>query len=159
VISVPEWVEWEHNEAAKRAVPEDERTVAQEHLPKLREIALEKVRTAAADSSLRSVPRIGAVLSFWKQTDGEQVVGEYVADWISSDQGLAEFLESLAGVRYGVSRTGVQHVTPLINADSVAGFVDDLDNLKKRVEDILESAPEWLTGNQVSVLEYIVEHI
>jgi len=157
VVSQVRWLENQHDEEAERVVPEDERTVAQEHLPDLREIALQKVRTGAQESSLRSVPRIGAVLLFWKQADGEQVVREYVADWISTDRGLVGFLENLAGVRYGlVPYTGPQ---PLINVDFVAGFVDDLDKVKGRVEDILESAPEWLSDNQASVLENLLKHL
>lgn len=74
------------------AAPENERLINTQHLEELERFALEKIRAGAREGSLIHCPHLQDVLNRWHDWAGDDEVKQWTQTFITSDEGLAEFL-------------------------------------------------------------------
>lgn len=122
-----------------------ERTVAVAHLDALKRHAIERLRNAAQDGSLRSVPNLGFVLYRYADWTSEQEVKMYVARLLKDDEGLCDYLTGFWSEEYGLKPTDIEH------------FLEDQTViLLPRCKQIISDSPEWLTDIHRRALESFV---
>ncbi len=150
----------EHEEGKKRTPPrpDEECTVAEEHLQPLTDIAIKKIEAAAVDGTLTTVPHFAYVLYRWREWGGETAPKEYVARTVETDEGLARFLEGfLQAERAHGMGDSVGRVNWRVRPKAVADFIADTAVLCNRAADILNQAPDWLTDRQRISLSAFVD--
>ena len=86
-----------------------ERTVEAEHLDVLKGLVIERLRNAAQERSLRSVPNLGFVLYRYADWTSEQEVKTYVAELVNDDEGLCDYLTGFWSEEYGLKPTDIEH--------------------------------------------------
>jgi predicted KAP-like P-loop ATPase len=79
---------------AKGPVPESNRTFTPEHLQELERIALDRVRSSAADGTLLNLSGLLPLLKEWLEMAGVEEVSSSIKTLISKDQGLVKLLSS-----------------------------------------------------------------
>ena len=125
-----------------------ERTMKTEHLNALKRLAVERLRNAAQDGSLRSVPTLGFVLYRYADWTSEQEVKTYVAGLIEDDEGLCDYLTGFLWEGYGLKPT------------DVGRFLEDEPViLFPRCRQIIADLPEWLTDRHRRALESFVKAV
>ncbi len=123
-----------------------ERTVAVAHLDALKRRAIERLRNAAQDGSLRSVPNLGFVLYRYVDWTSEKEVKTYVARLIEDDKGLCDYLTGFLWEGYGLKPTDVGRF-----------LQDELAILLPRCRQIIADSPEWLTDRHRRAIESFVK--
>ena len=125
-----------------------ERTVEAEHLDVLKGLVIERLRNAAQDRSLRSVPNLGFVLYRYADWTSEQEVKTYVAGLVKDDEGLCDYLTGFWSEEYGLKPTDIEH------------FLEDRTViLLPRCKQIIADLPEWLTGRYRKALESFINAV
>ena len=150
----------EHEEGKKRTPPrsDEECTVAEEHLQPLTDIAIRKIKAAAADGTLATVPHLAYMLYAWREWAGQEALSEYLTKTVETDEGLARFLEGfLQAERAHGMGDSVGRVNWRVRPKAVADFVADTDALCGRAAGILKEAPDWLTDRQRIALSAFVD--
>ncbi len=131
----------------------------EKYLGDLRSVALGKIEKAASDDSLRALPEVRGLLAWWRSWAGEDPVKQYVAHWISSDEGLASFITDTATVRRGQAwGDTVSRVYLAPDPEFIGGLVENITDVRQRVERLLARSPEWLSEYQRQALEAFVSN-
>ena len=134
-----------HVNEFSREPDEQHATLETWRLVTLKGVAVERLRKAARDGSLRSAPFLGYVLARYSEWADEAEVREYLRALIQTDQGLCD---CLIGLMYRQEKDGAI-VEELVS--------DKQEALMHRCRDLLNTGPAWLTGRHRAALEAYME--
>lgn len=153
----------EHGKYGERepSQPENQRTVAVDHLPELEAIALQKIREAIQEKRLHTGPEFGYLLYHLAEWSSEAEAKEYVSQLIVDDIGVCDFLSGLlqSGYSHGVSDRVARRAWR-VHLPSVKKFSGaDPSGLVPRCEKILQDAPDWLNQRRRLALETFVKEV
>jgi predicted KAP-like P-loop ATPase len=141
--------------------PEEQRTVAANHLPELEAIALRKIREAAEEKRLHAGPDFGYLLYQLAEWSSEDEAKAYVSQLVVDDIGVCDFLSGL--LQYGYSHGFSDRVARRagrIHLPSVQKFFSgDPSELVPRYEKILKDAPTWLNQRRKVALETFIKEV
>lgn len=134
--------------------PENQWFINSEQLVELEEIALQKIKDSAAKKELMEKSRAIQMLYRWKEWENEDVVKQYVAEYISSDEKLTDFLSLYLSKS---SSWGMDDKVPRyqwrLDPKYIEPFVDDLEKIDERCKKILEEKPDWLNEKRKTAVE------
>jgi len=116
-------------ESEKR--PEAEWYINSDQLKDLEQIALQKIKESAAKKELMKKSRAIQMLYRWKEWEGEDAVKQYVAEYISSDENLVDFLSLYLSKSSSWSMDDkVSRQQLRLDPKYIEPFVDDLGKIK-----------------------------
>jgi len=128
-----------------------------EQLKELENIALQKIKESALKGELIQKARAVQILNRWRDWEDVEAVKEYVAQTISSDEGLVSFLSiyltqsSSWGMNDKVARYQWR-----LDPKWIDPWIDDLSIINERCKSILKAGPEWLDEKgKIAVETYI----
>jgi len=140
---------------------EEERTISPDHLSRLEEIVLNKIRDSSRTGELRKAPDLGRILFLWSLLSSKDEVQDWVANLIKDDKGLCDFLVGFLwnGHSQGLDdRVGKLRWRILIQ--SMEKFLKvKASDLLPRCKKILEENPAWLDEKKRLALTTLQEEI
>ncbi|WP_353932482.1 KAP family P-loop domain protein [Okeanomitos corallinicola TIOX110] len=136
---------------ATRSKPEEERLVNGQQLEELEQLALDKIRKAAQQDKIQydllKVPRLRAILAFWRDLGGLEEIKQWVQNVIKKDQDLVELLGNYVVKNREGYRLDSQWLSPYLEAFEII----------ERVRNLAEDTS--LTETQtVALQQYIKEY-
>ena len=88
--------------------PKEDQIVNAEHLEKLEQLMLKKIRKTVADGDLLGKPNLVSLLHRWKDwTKDDNEVKEWVLNIVKSDENLATFIEQFGSIQSKYTGDGV----------------------------------------------------
>jgi predicted KAP-like P-loop ATPase len=116
-------------------------------LSEIQKKCLNKIKLFIAEKKLSKAPVLGGILYRWREWENEEEVKKYVADLISTEEGLWDFL---IGFTNEVLSTAGDY--KIISPKSVNDFAD-FDSIDKRIQDIVVKQEKELADKQKEVVE------
>jgi predicted KAP-like P-loop ATPase len=144
----------EHGRRSNQPVaPEDQREIGGAQLRKLEQLTVKKLRQAAANGALAAAPLLLALLLDWREWGGDRGPRAFARKLIADDRGMVRLIESTLsqGARKGMGDYA-STLTWHIQIEAFDPLVD-LRTLNRRVHQLLQVKPEWLTERQRLALE------
>jgi predicted KAP-like P-loop ATPase len=96
----------QHGRQGLEAMPEQQRLISEPHLTDLEGRALDKIRSAAGDGSLLSMPEIARTLYRWREWAGEAEPSRWIEETIETEEGLLRVLQGFEGKGFVSSASG-----------------------------------------------------
>ncbi|MBD2459205.1 AAA family ATPase [Nostoc sp. FACHB-87] len=109
----------------RRDKPEDQRILNTQQLEGIEKLALNKVREAAQEETLLTVPKLRRILAFWRDSGNVEEVSQWVKTVIQEDQKLIYLLENFLSVVQGY-RLDPQWLSSYLSTDDIITRVQDL---------------------------------
>lgn len=136
--------------------PEKECLTTEDHAVELKDLAVKRIREAAADDSLLDVPYLGEMLSWWETLeDDKERVRSWASDSLENDLAVARVAKAFTGVSWSSElRDSVpkQSATALTNA---LRRIVDLNEFRVRAEQVEEEGK--LKANELEALKIFLE--
>ncbi len=134
--------------------PESEWFINPEQLADLEKIALQKIKKSAAEGELLNKSGAVQILFRWSEWGNPEEMKQHIAEIISSDEGLADFLSIfLSKVTSWAQDDKVPRYTWRLEPKSIEVFVENLTEINDRCGKILESKPSWLIDKRKTAVE------
>jgi predicted KAP-like P-loop ATPase len=145
IVNEVETLGQQHGKYGSQKRPEEQWFINSEQLQELENIALRKIKESASKGEIIQKARAVQILHRWRDWENEEVVKEYVAQTISSDEGLVAFLSIyLSQVSsLGMDDKAARYLWRL-DPKSIDPWIDDLSKIYERCKSILKAEPEWL---------------
>jgi len=137
--------------------PESQWFINSEQLKELENIALRKIKESALKGELIQKARAVQILNRWRDWENVDAVKEYVAQTISSDEGLVTFLSIYLtqSSSWGMDDKVASYQWRL-DPKWIEPWIDDLSNINERCKSILKAEPEWLDEKgKIAIETYI----
>ncbi len=84
----------QHGKYKSQSEPIEKRFLTIGHTEQLEQVALERIRAAAREGTLVSVPNLASVLYRWREWAGEGEVKQWIERLVESDDGLWKFVDT-----------------------------------------------------------------
>ncbi|MBD2127445.1 P-loop NTPase fold protein [Microcoleus sp. ZQ-A2] len=148
---------------ADESIPEEEWLIGEQHLKKLEEVALKRLRDAAQQNSLLQVPKLPEKLYYWQSWAGEEEVKQWVEKIIENDEGLVNLLEKFLQKdisEYGsdeIEKTGYRldpkWLAPYLEPSSIADRISRLDETSELTEDRKAAIAQFIQEYEIQQQE------
>lgn len=123
--------------------------VSQDEFEAIKQAILSRIREAAADNSLSTLPNLADILYRWLDWAGIEEPKPYVEKLVVSDAGLLDFL---FGMRTLVISSAPPHRYYVMRPENISTFVD-MDSVSRRVQSIKERKWETLSEKHKAAIE------
>lgn len=137
--------------------PEDQWFINSEQLKELEKIALQKIKDSASKSELIKKSRAVQMLCRWRDWEDIKTVKKFIAEIISSDEGLTNFLSLFLTQS---SSWGMEDKVPKyqwrLDPKSIEPWVDDISKIVERCKNILKAEPDWLEEKRKTAVETFI---
>lgn len=147
----------EHGKHGGREKPEKDCMISKTQLEELEKIVLNKIIEFSQKNKLLKTPMLPSVLYFWRTTQGEEIVKEWVKKATKEDKNLVNFLVTfLSLARSGEFGSKVAGSRWYIDPKRIEPYLDTTKILK-RCENLLKKCPSWLKGRKKLAVEAFIE--
>lgn len=141
------WREWNPDEEKKAKKSDEEKLLSNEESEEIKDLALSIIRRYRDSEILYKSRHLSSTLYYWEKWGSVEEVKKWVETILSDEKKIPEFLGGFGGFSYSAGMGSHYSSCKFkINFKALERFCN-VEQLKNKCEDILNSAPEWLTGN------------
>ena len=157
IVSEVETLGQQHGkyDSSKRA--EDEWFINSQQLAELEKIALKKIKESASKGKLIKISRAIQIFHRWRDWGNVDEVKKYIAEVISSDEGLVDYLSLYLSQ---VSSLGMDDKVPSyqwrLDPRSIEPWVEDISEVGNRCKKVLDKKPKWLNEKRQTAVETFI---
>ncbi|OGR80967.1 MAG: hypothetical protein A3B80_04800 [Elusimicrobia bacterium RIFCSPHIGHO2_02_FULL_39_36] len=150
------WREW--NPTDKKDLTDKEKLVSQEDAGKLKNLALALIKKYQ-DGALYKTRHLISILYDWERWSSIEEVKSWVNVTIADDKKIPDFLGGCGGfISSSEFGSHFAHYELQISRKDIEQFCD-VDELKKKCEQLLSKNPTWLTDQQKEIVSIFLKGI
>ena len=157
IVDIVRYLGSQHGKYGQQPDPEEKRIVTVEHLAKLENLVLDKIRKLSHSDALLEVKRLPPILSFWQDLADDSEVSTWVQEQVNTDFKLVLFVEQFLQKTHSWSVVDV--VTRMryrLKPKQLEPYFD-VSRIAEQLKRIVKS--DWLTEKQtIAVNQFLEEY-